>query len=136
VLRQLQLSLTELKALSHLPGFLEITFAFSVTAIAIYLDCVTGALARGATIFLIRWNRTTAHWILAGCSLFFFSHFLFLHFLSIADKTLSSQSTLLRALLFQSAPLPEPSDEEMYVCPASTSLIAARRSEAIRGLTT
>ena len=55
-------------------------------AVAIKLDCFARSLAGGAAILLPIRNRTIANRILAGLSLFFFSHFLFLRFLSICVR--------------------------------------------------
>jgi hypothetical protein len=55
--------------------FLEIACAFRVTAIAIQLNGAAGSFTGGAAIFLPLLNRTTTGGILAGLSLFIFSHF-------------------------------------------------------------
>jgi hypothetical protein len=52
-----------------------------VTAIAIKLDHLASAFAGGATVFLTVLDRTATRRVLAGLTLFFVSHYLFLHFL-------------------------------------------------------
>jgi hypothetical protein len=56
-------------------SFLEIACAFRMTTIAIKLYCISGSFAGGAAIFLPLWNRAATGRILAGLSLFLFSHF-------------------------------------------------------------